>query len=251
MGSDFAEYKVLPSLKEAAMASADSICDIVNKNPQAVIFYATGNTYIPVYKNIAEKIKRGEADFSKTYAFHLDEYYPCKTSDPYSFVSYMRKNVFMPFKIKQNNCFEINGDTKNPDEEVKRYRKLINEYPADLVILGIGPGGHIGFNEAGSSKDSRFRLVKCSKETIYRDRVERGQNTPNKAFTMGVADILKGSQILLTAFGKSKRQLMRKTLSGKVNSSCPASYLRLVGKKVTIFLDKDANPFQQTAESHM
>ena len=235
------DINVFPTPKKTAQASAEFICDFVKKYPNAVITYATGNTQIPIYKNIFQKVKAGGVDFSQTYAFHLDEYYPCRPNEPHSFVGYLRKFVFKSFGIDKENIFEINGVAAKPQDEVDRIRKLIQKRPPDLVILGIGPGGHIAFNEVGSKKDSRFRLVDLSKETIHRDQVERDQSTPVQAFTWGIADILEGKNIILNAYAKKNSGYIKEVLTGKVGPHCPASYLRLARGKVNIFLDEEAN----------
>lgn len=234
------KINVYPSLEETARAAAEFTINIVLKNPQAIITYATGNTMIPVYQKITEKISKKEVDFSKTKAFHLDEYYPCDPKADYGFVNYLYKYVFGPFKIKKTNIFILNGLVKNPKLEADRYNLLLKKSPVDLAILGIGPGSHIGFNEQRTPFDTQTHLAKLSKETIFRDQKERGQDTPTTALTQGIGNILSAKKIILVAYGENKGEYLKPALWEKINSQYPASALRLQGQKVIIFIDQAA-----------
>lgn len=231
---------VYPTKSKAAKASAKFIASLVLKKPRATVIYATGNTQIPVYSELGNLVKKKKADFSSTRALHLDEYYPCTPDKDFSFVGYLRKYVFGPLKIKRENIFEIDGCADNAHKEAKRYEGLVNRFPSSLTILGIGPGGHIGFNEPGSSFKSKTRLITLSKETLKRDRVERGQSSPDRALTLGIGTILESEKIVLNAFGERHGKYLDRALSGKINISCPASAIRLVGDGVTLFLDEEA-----------
>jgi len=228
------------NMEEAAKVAANFIARFVTQNPLANITYATGNTMIPVYQKLAEAVNKGEVDFSQTKAFHLDEYYPCSPDEPHGFVNYLQEYVFNPFKISPENCFTINGAANDADAEAARYNKLLNKYPIDLAILGIGPGSHIGFNESGTPFSKKTHLVTLSKETVARDQVERQQNTPTQAITQGIANILAAKKILLIAYGAEKGDYLEPAINGKISPQCPASALRLNGEKVTILIDQSA-----------
>lgn len=229
------DIQLYPTKSEAVNASATAIASIVRANPYAVITYATGNTQIPIYTKLAELVSNKEIDFSQTTAFHLDEYYPCGPDSPFGFVHYLKNLVFEPFHI--STIHTLNGLAKDAGEEAKRYNNLLTKHQPDLAILGIGPGGHIGFNEPGSHLDSVTRLVKLSKETVDRDHRERKQNTPTQALTQGISNILSAKKIILNAFGEEKGKYLKEALYGKISPLCPASFLRLVSEKVTIFGD--------------
>ena len=107
-----------------------------------------------------------------------------------------------------------------------------------LAILGIGPGGHIGFNERNTPFNSRTHLAQLSNETIYRDQIERKQNTPDKALTQGIGTILEAESILMIAYGRNKGVYLNNALYREINPVSPASALRLVGSKVSIIIDE-------------
>jgi glucosamine-6-phosphate deaminase len=170
----------------------------------------------------------------------LDEYYPCSPDSPHSFVRYVRERVFEELKISKENRFLINGLAEDPEAEALRYNSLLKKEKINLAILGIGPGSHIGFNEQGTPFDKETHLANLSQETIDRDRIERGQSTPEYAITQGISNILSARKILLLGYGSKKGAYLNSALTGSVTPDIPASALRLVGDKVSIFIDSEA-----------
>jgi len=237
---EISSIRVYQSSEYASLAAAQFISDIVRHNPTAAITYATGETMIPVYSALAKMVKRGEVNFSKTKAFHLDEYYPCSPDSPHSFARYIKERVFKALGISEKNRFLMNGLAKDPKTEALRYNSLLGKQEIDLAILGIGPGSHIGFNEQGTSFDKKTHLATLSQETVDRDRVERGQSTPEHAITQGISNILSARKILLLGYGSKKGSYLGAALTGSITPDIPASALRLVGDKVSVFIDSEA-----------
>ncbi len=235
---EIATIRVYPTEKETAKAAASVIAGLVEGNPTARITYATGNTMIPVYGELYLLAERGRASFKKTTAFHLDEYVSASPQDEWGFVNFLRRRVFGPLYIENVN--EINGQAVNPAEEAARYDRLLNAAPIDLAILGIGPGGHIAFNEPGTPFSLQTHITHLSASTVNRDRIERGQKTPERALTQGIANIKSAENILLVAYGKEKGTWLADALGGTIGPNVPASALREVGEKVRIFVDEAA-----------
>lgn len=230
-----------PSVSGAAKAAAEYISAFINENPTAAVTFATGETMIPVYQDLSSIANRDGISFQKMRAFHLDEYFPADPGvDKFSFVRYLRQRVFDPLQIPSNQRFEIDGTAINADDEALRYDQVLLENPVALAILGIGPGGHIGFNERGASFELRTRYTCLSEETIKRDHGERGLPTPEYVITQGIKNILEAQRILMVAFGPKKGEYLHEALRGPITPNCPASALRTVGDKVTIIIDEAA-----------
>lgn len=239
------KINVYPTAEEAGKAAAGEIIRLVQSKPEARITYATGDTMIPVYRNLVKASSEGIADFTKSTAFHLDEYYPCGSNEPHSFVKFLREQVFEPLGIKNAN--ELNGLAEDPDKEAKRYNDLLKRQPIDLAILGIGPwsdetkrGCHIAFNESGTDFNCKVHCTQLDPITVKRDREERGQNSPDRALTQGIANIREANKIIMIAYGENKGESLRQALYGDVSIQKPASALRLVGTKVQMFIDEAA-----------
>ena len=238
---EISRIEVYPSVAPLARAAAHAIIEVVKQNPNAVITYATGDTMIPIYQAVASIINQDTTFFRETRAFHLDENFPADPNvNEFSFVRYLRQRVFGPLQIPPDNIFEIDGTARDAGEEALRYDRVLSENPVALAILGIGPGGHIGFNERGAKFELRTRYTCLSGETIHRDHVERGLSTPETVITQGPANILEADRILMIAFGSKKGEYLHEALCGSVTPDCPASALRTDGKKVTIIIDETA-----------
>lgn len=238
---EIARIESWESINLMAVAAANVILESVRENPEAMITYATGNTMVPVYEATETIVNETDIPFQRTRAAHLDEYWPANPDlDEFSFVRYLRDRVFKPLKIPLGQRFEIDGTAADPSEEALRYDEVLSRNPVALAILGIGPGGHIGFNERGTPFNSRTHFTRLSEETIRRDHDERRLSTPKTAITQGTANVLEADRILMVAFGSEKGGYLFEALYGLISSECPASALRTAGKKVTIIIDETA-----------
>lgn len=208
--------------------AAEIIIKEINRKPNSVLGFATGKTPLGLYKKLIWAYKKKKVDFSKIKAFNLDEYFPIKKSDKRSFYSYLHKNLFNQINIKKENTNLLNGETKNPNKECRDYENKIKKNKIDLMILGAGRNGHIAFNEPGSLKESKTRLVELKHKT-----------TKNKALTIGISTILSSKKIILLASGKKKAEAIKCLMKCKPNSCCPVSFLRK-HRNLIVIADKEA-----------
>ncbi len=186
-----------------------------------VIGFATGSTPLLLYKRLSSMCRSGKISFKDKISFNLDEYYRIHPSDPRSFRHFMDTNLFNNIDIRQENI-HFPDSTVGQKAAVERYKKELEEHgPIDFQILGIGRNGHIAFNEPGSGMNSGIRIISLSRDTI-----ERNGNVPQKAITMGIAEILSAGTIMLMASGKDKKEAMEKALYGPITADVPASFLR-------------------------
>lgn len=233
------EIYVFPTKAETAQAAAHRIIQTVNNRPTSEITYATGDTMIPVYQELAAGVRSGMTNFTSTQAYHLDEYYICGRHEEHGFVHFLDEYAFGPLHIPAENTHTLDGEAADGEQEARRYDALVSRGIA-VAILGIGPGGHIGFNERNTPFDGRTHLALLSDETVHRDVVERGQKSPNRALTQGIATILEAQQLIMIAYGEKKGEYLQEALYGDISPVCPASALRLVGEKVSVFIDESA-----------
>ena len=143
----------------------------------------------------------------------------------------MFKNFFDKINIKKSNIYLLNGNTKNSKKECADYESKIKKNPIDLMILGVGVNGHIAFNEPGSLKNSRTRLVELTSETKNINRVDKD------ALTVGISTIMKSKKIILLASGKKKVRAVRSLVRGKPSKKYPVSFLKS-HKDLIVIVDK-------------
>lgn len=237
---DFAHLYILPTRDEAARFTAEKILEIVEEKPDAAISFPTGNQAKSVYETLIHLSKERGISFKNIRAFQLDEYFPISPEHPDSFRKYLRENVWGPLEIKQENIHEIPADPGSDGAAVAAaYEQLLSQQDIDLVLHPIGCGGHIGFNESGTPKDSLTHLQPLSQETIYRDQVERGQTSPNEAITQGVSTILRANKILFIDFDPKYQREFTDALYGSIGPHNPSSFLRDAGNRVEVITTND------------
>jgi len=221
--------------KKMSEKAKDIIIKDINKKPNSTIGFATGKTPLGLYNKLIKAYKKDNVDFSKIRAFNLDEYYPIKADNKASYSYYMHKNLFDKINIKKENINLLNGETKNPKKECKDYENKIKKNLIDLQILGVSFNGHVGFNEPGSSKKSKTRLVELFPETIKKNKIKNIK----KGLTIGISTILKSKKIILLASGKKKARAINCLVKYKPDKCCPVSFLRN-HKNLIVIADKEA-----------
>jgi glucosamine-6-phosphate deaminase len=174
--------------------------------------------------------------------FNLDEYVGLSPDHDQSYRYFMDANLFNKVNIRKKNTHLPDGMATDLDAMCAAYEKAIKRAGGvDLQLLGIGGNGHIGFNEPGSPRNSRTRVVDLTPETIrdnsrfFKDESE----VPRKAVSMGVATVLEAKEVVLIADGDHKAQAVARSVEGKMTPDVPASFLQEHGKCI-FFLDRDA-----------
>ncbi|MBL8764076.1 MAG: glucosamine-6-phosphate deaminase [Phycisphaerae bacterium] len=231
--------------REASAWVAGQIADLIRtrakENRPAVLGLATGSTPVAVYDELVRLHREEGLSFRNVTTFNLDEYWPMPPDSLQSYRRFMREHLFDLVDLDPARTFLPDGAAP-PDRvaaHAAEYEQRIREAGGiDLQILGIGRTGHIGFNEPGSSRDSRTRLITLDGVT-RKDAAGDffGEwNVPRRALTMGVGSILDAGRILILAFGEHKAAIVRRAVEGDVTSSVAASYLQ--GRSgVTFVLD--------------
>lgn len=217
------------SYQSVSEMAKEIVIEAVYKKPNLVLGLPTGSTPLGLYDLLIKSFTEGRVDFSNVVTFNLDEYCGLKKTDPQSYYYFMQENLFSKINIKKENIHILDGMAKNYIEECDKYEEEIRRVGGiDLQILGIGKNGHIGFNEPGSLKDSRTRLINLDKQTVEDNaRFFSSKNkVPKAALTMGIGTILESKKIILLA-GKEKKETIGKVLSRSISPDIPASYLKL------------------------
>ena len=220
---------------EIARQVSDRIAELVRGNNAAgkptVLGLATGSTPIGVYQNLIRMHREEGLDFSSVVSFNLDEYYPMRPDSIHSYHRFMWENFFDHINIRKENVHLPRGDI--PREQVEtfclEYEAAIRQAGGiDYQILGIGKTGHIGFNEPGSGRESRTRLVAL--DSITRKDAAGDffgeENVPVEAITMGVATIMDAREVALIATGEHKAPIVHRSVEGPITPDVAATYLQ-------------------------
>lgn len=198
----------------------------------SVLGLPTGETPLGMYCELVRMSKEGLLSLSKIATFNLDEYVGLPPSHPQSFHHYMQVHLFGALAIppEPERIHIPDGTAADLEEECRRYEEEIAHHGGiDLMVLGIGLNGHIGFNEPGSDWGTETRTVALSEETRRREAGQFGglDLVPTQAITMGIKTIMRARKILLLTSGKEKAEVVRQVLVGPVIREVPASILQL------------------------
>jgi glucosamine-6-phosphate deaminase len=226
MMTDFT-LEVLDSASAAERRVAEVVADTVRTNPATVLGLATGRSMIAVYQQLVEDYRAGRLSFADCISFNLDEYCDLPASHPSSFDSYMRTHLFdhVDFAAGQWHLPDAAGTTESADA----FEGTIKAAGGiDLQLLGVGRNGHIGFNEPGSSFNSRTRKVTLAQSTRNANAQDFpvGEDVPEAAVTMGIATIMDAKRVVLLATGATKAEALARAFRGAVDVDCPASVLQ-------------------------
>ena len=216
--------------KDLSRKAANIISAQVILNPHSVLGLATGSTPIGTYKQLIEWYQKGDIDFSGVTTVNLDEYYGLSGDSDQSYRYFMNTNFFDHINVNKAKTHVPNGKSADPEEECRRYDKLITELGGiDLQLLGIGHNGHIGFNEPDMAFEKTTHVVGLGESTIQANArfFNSIDEVPKKAITMGIKSIMQAKKILLVANGSDKKAIVEKALYGPVTPSVPASILQL------------------------
>lgn len=238
--------QILDDHIQAASWIAETIATLITEKKQkgefAVIGLATGSTPTNVYKELVKRHKTEGLSFKNVITFNLDEYYPMEPYKLQSYVRFMNEHLFNHIDIDPKNIHIPDGTIANEDITAfcTNYEAQIEKVGGiDIQLLGIGRNGHIGFNEPGSDRNSKTRLITLEHSTIADAASDfyGEDDVPRRAVTMGISTILKARKIILMALGEGKSKIIREAVEGPITNHVPASFLQKHPNTI-VLLDK-------------
>lgn len=224
---------------ESSRYLADMFKDTVSKKADAILGLATGSSPMGLYKYLVEDFKKGLVDFSQTRTINLDEYVGLPREHDQSFGYFMDEHFFSKVNIKEENIMLING-AGDPQEQCEKYNAFLNENSIDMLVVGIGTNGHIGFNEPDKVFLASTHMTSLTQETIKANSrfFESESEVPQSAITMGIAGITRAKKVALIATGESKADAIKKLLDDDaVDPMLPCSILKAC-KDATVIIDE-------------
>ncbi len=236
------EVIIQPDAESAAHLVARMIAKDLRANPHLVLGLATGRTMESVYRVLVEMNRQENLDFSLCRTFNLDEYVGLPASDVHSYRHYMNERLFKQVNIDLRNTHLPDGAASDLDAECACYEQRIAKAGGiDLQLLGIGRGGHIGFNEPLSALRSRTRVKALSPTTLKQNAPLFSDPAlmPRRAITMGVGTILECRRCLLLATGAEKADIIAQAVEGPITSMISATALQL-HPRATVLVDEAA-----------
>ena len=196
---------------------------------------AAGNTPLELYRLIAEK----HLNLRHLNVFILDEYVGVPKTEPRNCANLLRRSVQEAWRIPEKQFHTVSSEERDALASVLAHEKKIETAGGlDVLVLGLGQNGHLGFNEPGSLEDSTARVLPLEPISVEANRKWfEGKYAPDKGVTVGLKTILAAKKILIMAYGAHKTDAVRAMVKGPRSEKCPASFLQGL-PAVEVFLDQ-------------
>ncbi len=218
-------YKDHQGLSDAA---ANEVIELVKNKPDAVVCMASGETPRLTCKLLVEKAIKEKVDLSRITFIGLDEWVGIPPENDGSCHYFFHTELFKPLHLSSSQVHLFDALSSHLDEECKKADKLILEKGGiDLMIVGIGMNGHIGFNEPGVSFDNYAHVIDLDETTITVG--QKYFKTPvalQKGITLGLKHLQQTKKVLLLANGTKKAEVVKQTVEGEITNKFPASIMQ-------------------------
>jgi glucosamine-6-phosphate deaminase len=214
-----------------------------SKSKPFVLGLPTGSSPLGMYKELIKLNQAKKVSFKNVVTFNMDEYVRIPENHPESYHSFMWNNFFSHVDIQKENVNILDGNAKDLPAECEKYEARIKKAGGiELFIGGIGPDGHIAFNEPGSSLASRTRVKTLTQDTIIANSrfFDNDVNkVPKTALTVGVGTVMDAREVMILVNGHNKARALWHAIEGAVNHLWTISALQLHPKGI-IVCDEDA-----------
>jgi len=225
-------------------AGADLVAAWLDGMEAPVVVPAVGRSALGIYAELGRRRLAGAFDASRMTLVQLDSYTDIGPEDPRSLYGWLLRDVAAPLGVSQAQVVRLPGDTDDPDAAAAAHAATIERLGGiDLAILGLGPNGHLGFNEPPSPADAPTRAVELTPASLASCASYWGPSlpVPRRALTIGMRELLAARHILLVVQGRGKRSILTRLLTEAPSPDLPSSFLRDLDQ-VVLLADAPAWP---------
>jgi glucosamine-6-phosphate isomerase len=235
------EIRIYKDYEALSQSTADEIIETVKKNPTATLCLASGDTPRLAYSLTVEAALANSIDFSRCTFVALDEWMGIAPDNEGSCQYFLRRHLFDHLDIPQNNIHFFNALSSDAWNECKKMNEVIQQKGGiDLMIVGIGMNGHVGFNEPGQSFQQYAHVVDLDETSKTVGQKYFRESTPlSKGLTLGLLHMLEANEVLLIASGVKKAEIIKKTIEEEISPRIPATSIRNHTNGY-VMLDEDA-----------
>lgn len=211
------------------------------EKPNSVITLPAGNTPLPLFRELVAATRSNPKLFQYANFVTLDEYADIAPDDRRRLLNWLNREFFDPAGIRKPQVIAFDPSADEEAECRRIEEKLEALGGLDLAVLGLGPNGHLGFNEPGSSFDSRARKVALAPQSIVSNSTYWGSaaDVPAHGLTLGLGTLREARTILVLVSGHAKRNIVSRLLTEPISESIPASMLRLCPHSI-LMADRDS-----------
>ncbi len=204
--------------QEASLHAAQLLVEAIYHQPDMTVTFAAGDTPFACYRELIQRQEKGKLQLGNALYMGLDEWIGLGPDTPGSCIASMNAGYYRPAGIPPERVIAFDGLCADVDAEVKRMNKALEEHPLDLVVVGVGVNGHIGFNEPGIPTTGDFSLTPLSEttQTVGR-KYFSGKDTPTQGATITLQALARAKQVIIIATGPSKREAVAAVLHNRAD----------------------------------
>ena len=229
---------VVENYEEGARKGADIIEKIVRENPGCTLGLATGSSPVGMYRELARRCREEKLDFSQIHSVNLDEYVGLDGTHDQSYRYFMNTNLFDHINIDQKNTYVAKG-IGDIEANLKEFNEVLARTDIEIQVLGVGPDGHLGFNEPGDTMWDGAHEETLEESTIEANKrfFAKKEDVPTRALTMGMGNIMRAKRLLMIVSGNKREAAYKLLMEDKIDPHCPCTFMRM-HRDATVILER-------------
>ena len=229
---------VAKDYQDASRIAADIIEALVRAKPDCTLGLATGSSPVGMYRELSRRCHEEGLDFSRVHSVNLDEYVGLEPTHDQSYRYFMDDNLFDHINIDKANTYVARG-VGDVAENLKEFNAVLDQTDIDVQVLGVGPDGHLGFNEPGATLYDGAHQETLDESTIDANQrfFASRDDVPRSALTMGMGNIMRAKALLMIVAGSKQDAMKKLLLNDRIDPLCPATFMRL-HRDATVILEK-------------
>lgn len=223
--------------------TADLVAAQLVARPASTFVFPTGNTPRAMFRALIGRVAADRIDVSRVRFVVLDEYAGIAPDDRRSLTAWLQRELLAPLGIGDDRLLRFDACGDPPGECARMDAAIARAGGIDLAILGLGPNGHLGMNEPGTSFDQPCAFVELTPETIRSNSVYWGSeaDVPRTGFTLGLATLLAARSLVLMVSGSHKADILASVLASPASIDLPATIIHRHPCS-TVIADRSARP---------
>ena len=208
--------------------AADEIANAIKEKPSLVLCMASGHTPALTAELLAKKLLDENIDYSQITFVGLDEWVGMPSANEGSCHYFFKTKLFEPLQLNPSQCFLFNALADDLKIECAKMDAVIADKGGiDIMLVGIGMNGHIGFNEPGTSFNKLCHVAELDNTTkSVGQKYFKEETVLHQGITIGLGHLLNAKKVFLQANGKRKAEVIKKTVEGEVTENFPASIMQ-------------------------
>ena len=229
---------IAENYEDGAAKAADIIEKIVRGKTDCTLGLATGSSPVGMYRELSRRCREEQLDFSRVHSVNLDEYVGLDGTHDQSYRYFMDSNLFDHINIDKNNTYVAKG-TGDVKENLREFNEVLDRTDIDIQVLGVGPDGHLGFNEPGETLYDGAHEEVLDDSTIEANKrfFASKEDVPTHAVTMGMGNIMRAARLLMIISGNKQDAARRLLVEDRIDPRCPCTFLRL-HRDATVIIEK-------------